>query len=218
MGFTPLESYREHVPVKVAKEAEALLSRAIRKPCPAPDPTIVDGWTLESFSVEYRCPPGRAGDIISSIVERTAYDELQERLEELEEDDALLNSAFIAGAPRDGAFVLVKPPTQWWSTPELEAIVREGLLSDYTYKNDACPSLGTQLRNGMILQIYTGHPHPDHYTRQDGCDPRFAVLVFYPDEGPGEPVWMGENPKEAADAVRRLIKAHGGARRAPRAI
>jgi hypothetical protein len=218
--FTSAEQYPEHFPGAVTQAAEQLLSKALKDPGAPHDPMIVSGWTLETYAVEYRCPPEKACDVMNLIVEQTAYEELRERLEELEDDEELVYSAFIFGNANDGAFVLMKPPGKWWAAEPLEKLVGEGKLVDYTYGNDSCPSLGVELKDGNTLQIYTGHPNPDHHTRQDGCDPRFAIYVYDPngDDIPGEIVWAGESEDAAGREVERLIKAHGGARRELRSI
>jgi hypothetical protein len=210
-----LEEYREHVPPAVYAAAEKLFSQALTDPCKPHDPMIISGWTLETYAIEYRCPPEKAGDIMNLIVEQTAYEELRERMEDLEEDTELIHSAFMLGGPNEGAFVIAKPPLKWWAAESLEKLVGEGKLIDYTSGNDSCPSLGAELMDGLTLQIHTGHPNPDHHTRHDGCDPRFVVYVFDVDKDPdrGEPVWLGENEVAAGGEVERLIRAHGGVRR-----
>jgi hypothetical protein len=210
-----LEEYKEHIPPAVYAAAEKLFSQALKDPCKPHDPMIVSGWTLETYAIEYRCPAGKVPDVMNLIVEQTAYEELRERLEDLEDDTELFHSAFMLGAPNEGAFVIVKPPKKWWVAESLERLVGEGKLVDYTSGNDVCPSLGTELKDGMVLQIYTGHPHPDHHTRQDGCDPRFAIYVYDPngEDIPGGIVWSGESEAEVGREVERLIREHGGVRR-----
>jgi hypothetical protein len=210
-----LEEYKEHVPPAVYAAAEKLFSGALKDPCRVHDPMIVSGWTLEAYAIEYRCPAGKVPDVMTLIVEQTAYEELRERLEDLSDDTEIFHSAFILGAPHEGAFIIAKPPLRWWVAESLEKLVGEGQLVDYTYKNDSCPSLGAELKDGMVLQIYIGHPHPDHHTRQDGCDPRFAIYVFDPNGSdiPGEVVWTGENEAAAGREVGQFIREHGGVRR-----
>jgi hypothetical protein len=215
-----LEEYRENVPPAVYAAAEKLFSEALTDPCKPHDPMIVSGWTLETYAVEYRCPPEKAGDIMNLIVEQTAYEEFRERLEDLEDDVEVVYSAFILGGANEGAFVTVKPPEKWWVAEPLEKLIGEGKLIDYSYGNDSCPSLGAELKDGLTLQIYTGHPNPDHHTRHDGCDPRFVIYVYdeVKDRSVDNMVWSGENEIAAGREVERLLKAHGGARRELRRI
>lgn len=215
-----LEEYKEHIPPAVYTAADKLFSKALTDPCQPHDPMIVSGWTLETYAVEYRCPPEKAGDVMNLIVEQTAYEELRERLEDLEDDTELFHSAFMLGAPNEGAFVIAKPPKKWWVAEPLEKLVGDGKLIDYTSGNDSCPSLGTELMDGLTLQIYTGHPNPDHSTRQDGCDPRFVIYIYDPDGSdiPGDVVWSGENEGAAAREVTRLTNDHGGVRRELRKV
>lgn len=203
------------MPPEVYAAAEQVLVRAHANPRQPQESVSVLGWTIKPYIAEYRRLPGDAGDVMNLIIEGEARRELQNRLEDLEEKD-LIYSAFIMGGVAAGAFVIVDPGKQWWKAPALDAIVREGSLVDFSYGNDACPSLGTELRDGMILQVFTGHPHPRHHTR-DGCDPRFAVYVFHPDQGMTEEVaWAGDGEEEAAQVVRRLLAEHGGPLRQPR--
>lgn len=215
-----LEDYKDNIPPAVYAAAEKLFSAALTDPCKPHDPMIISGWTLETYAIEYRCPPEKAGDIMNLIVEQTAYEELRERLSELEDDSEIVYSAFILGGANEGAFVIVKPPQKWWAAEPLEKLIGEGKLIDYSYKNDSCPSLGTELKDGLTLQIYTGHPNPDHHTRHDGCDPRFVIYVYDQDGSdiPGDRIWEGENEAAAGREVERLIKAHGGVRRELRQI
>lgn len=209
------EEYKDHIPPAVYAAAEKLFSEALKDPCRVHDPAIVSGWTLETYAVEYVCPKGKIPDVMSLIVEQTAYEELRNKLEEIEEDPEIFHSAFILGAPNEGAFVLVKPPNRWWVAEPLEKMIGEGQLTDYSYGNDSCPSLGAELLDGNVIQIYTGHPNPDHHTRHDGCDPRFVIYVYDPNGSdiPGDVVWSGENEEAAAREVVKLIKQHGGVRR-----
>lgn len=209
-----LEEYREHVPPAVYAAAEKIFHKALKDPCRVHDPMVISGWILETYAAEYVCPPGQVPEVMSLIVEQTAYEELREKFEEFSDDSELFHSAFFFGAPHEGVFVLAKPPKRWWVAEALEKLVGEGKLRDYTSGNDSCPSLGNELMDGLTLQIFTGHPHPDHHTRQDGCDPRFVIYVYDADpEGPNSPLWSGENEEEVARQALRLIKEHGGVRR-----
>lgn len=215
-----LEEYKDNIPPAVYAAAEKLFSGALKDPCRVHDPAIVSGWTLQPYAVEYVCPQGKLPDIMNLIVEQTAYEELRNQFEELDGDMEIHHEAFAFGAPNEGAFVLVKPPHKWWVAEPLEKLIGEGKLTDYSYGNDSCPSLGTELMDGQVLQIYTGHPNPDHHTRQDGCDPRFAIYVYDPNGSniPGDVVWSGENEEAAAREVTRITNKHGGVRRELRKI
>lgn len=218
--FVSAEEFQDRIPTRVMAQAKAMLLRMLMGPRAEQDIVIVDGWTLEPHELEYRIPEGGAGDIMNRIVQRAAYDELVEKLEDLSYDEEHPPGEIfqLGNVETDGAIVLIRTPQQWWTVSSLEALSQEGLLEDYTYGNDSCPSLGKELMDGQVVQVYVGHMHPDHYTRQDGCDPRFAIYVFNPDDGPGEPAWTGESEVQVAKEARRLIEEHGGPRRQLRSV
>lgn len=192
-----VEDYPENVPAAVQRAAEDFITEI--QDGKAPRARIVAGWRIEAVA------PGEPPDAIEEAIEEIA-----------DRTKNLMYEAFVAGNPGRRALALVRPPERWWQTEALQKLFKKGTLVDTTYGNDACPSLGAELTDGTTLRIFTGHPHPDHHTRQDGCDPRFAIFVGNEEweidwaEGP---VWQGEDEDEAARQVIKTIRAHGGARR-----
>jgi hypothetical protein len=216
-----LEDHVENVPQSVRTAAEALLAETLADPQADPVLRVVSGWRLEAVSVEYRRPQGRSIDVMDAIIARAAQEELDERLEDLEnEEPGLIYEAFTFGNTADGAIVIVRAPQTWWVAEPLKKLSDLGLLYDRSSGNDACPSLGAELLDGSTVTIFTGHPHPDHHTRE-GCDPRFAIFLGDEEweinwkEGPA---WAGENEEEAARQALRIMEEHGGPRRRLRPV
>lgn len=218
MLFADAEKYKDRIPPRVFAEAEKLVSGLLKRSAGQnEDVKLVDGWTLRPYGIEYRCTYYEAADCLNLALEHAAYDVLEERLEDLlDEKPELYGSTFMLDDPKEhGATVLITAPEKWWTVRALQDLSGQYRLQDYTSGNDSCPSLGAELKDGYTVQIFVGHPHPDHHTRDDGCDPRFAIYEYRDDDEnpPGDVVWSGESEKEAADQVRRIIKKHGGVRR-----
>lgn len=67
---------------------------------------------------------------------------------------------------------------------EVEELVRDGVLTDVSWHNDACPRFAVNSDSGMVFTVFASVDHPDPRKREF-LVPRFAVTR---DEEDGEVV------------------------------
>ena len=105
-----------------------------------------------------------------------------------------------------------------FSVPDgIMRLVRQGYLEETSYRHDVCPSFGKEAMDGSYLKLWVGHPDPEHESRVEGCETRFAIEVrpkgSWEDEAAAEPFWAGEDEAEAEQRIMEALRAHGGPRR-----